>query len=187
MKPTPHIARTYLLIAAFLIALPTLASFYNGQTGRLLVAVGQLAEGGPFEQSVVYIVEHNLFSAHGYIINRPMLPHEAEKILGGNKVDIPVFYGGPVGHPSTAAVLTKAEQGILPIPYEVDIAYEDGWLMFGYAGWGPLQLNYEIVRGGWDVIDFDETLVFETKPGDMWDRARQMIFENLKPRDKGIL
>ena len=41
----------------------------------------------------------------------------------------------------------------------------------GYAGWAPGQLESEIRRGGWYVIDWDESLVFGTDHAKKWQRA----------------
>ena len=41
----------------------------------------------------------------------------------------------------------------------------------GYAGWAPGQLESEIERGGWYVIDGDTSLVFGGDHAGKWQRA----------------
>ena len=69
MKPTPHKARLYLLLGFFLLALPSINSFYHGSTGKLLVAPSGF-DHPVFGQSVIYIIRHDLFGATGVIINK---------------------------------------------------------------------------------------------------------------------
>lgn len=45
----------------------------------------------------------------------------------------------------------------------------------GYSGWGPGQLDHELSRPGWLVVDAEIADVFTRRPGDLWRRvlARQ--------------
>ena len=47
-----------------------------------------------------------------------------------------------------------------------------GLLIFGYSGWGPSQLEDELARGDWKVIDADPDLVLGTDHESKWERAR---------------
>jgi putative transcriptional regulator len=38
----------------------------------------------------------------------------------------------------------------------------------GYAGWAPGQLDLEVSRGDWHVLQADSRSVFEKKPSDIW-------------------
>ena len=44
-------------------------------------------------------------------------------------------------------------------------------LAFGYSGWGPGQLEGEVWRGDWLVIDADPEIVFGPNPAAKWRRA----------------
>lgn len=169
MRLTPHPARVYLLAAAFLLALPTLTGLYTGHSGRLLVATVKIPPGGPFYRSVVYIASHGFFSAHGFVVNLPMEDGDA-------------FLGGPLAK-ENFVILARGADGAVSF----SSADENGREIYGYAGWGPLQLNYEIVRGGWDVIDYDPALVFDTPIDDMWDAARKRVFEQQPVADSKVL
>ncbi len=169
MKPTPHLARIYLLIAAFFIVLPSLTGLYSGHSGKLLVATSKVPPG-PFYRSVVYIAGHNVFSAGGYSVN---VPRE-----GGD------FLGGPLAK-ERAVFMSRDESGGIVFAS----AEAEGFArkIYGYAGWGPLQLNYEIARGGWDVIEYDPVLVFDTPVERIWEAARERVFEKVEPADGRIL
>ena len=42
----------------------------------------------------------------------------------------------------------------------------------GFAGWAPRQLQAEIARGGWYVMEADADAIFSTDSGAMW---REMV------------
>lgn len=44
-------------------------------------------------------------------------------------------------------------------------------LALGYAGWGPGQLDSEILANGWLHVDADEELVFGADLDQKWDKA----------------
>ncbi len=129
------------MLAAFFIALPTINNLYKGQTGRFLIS-SPMIETGPFQQSVVYVVEHGLFTgARGYVINKPL-----KDSSGG-------FYGGPIepqGHQYTMHYAGRARE------------------YHGLAAWAPLQLEYEIIKGGWSVLPGDQAVIFSDKTGTLW-------------------
>lgn len=141
MRLTPHSARGFFLLAAFFIALPTLENFYTGQQGRFLIASPAI-KSGAFHESVIYVVDHGLFTgARGYVINRPVPGAEG------------VFYGGPL-----------AQQDHLHTFYHQGKSRE----YRGYAGWAPLQLEYEIIRGSWSVAPGDWEMVFSDDLNHLW-------------------
>lgn len=138
MKFTPHSARGFFLLAAFFIALPTLGNFYTGQQGRFLIASPAI-KSGAFQESVIYVVDHGLFTgARGYVINRP--------VEGG-------FYGGPLGQADH--VYTLYHQG-------------ESREYHGFAGWAPLQLEYEIIRGSWSVAPGSLDSIFSDDLNRLW-------------------
>jgi putative transcriptional regulator len=48
-------------------------------------------------------------------------------------------------------------------------------LMLGYAGWGPGQVEDEIARNGWLVIDASEALVFSPDDARKWEAALRSL------------
>ncbi len=151
MKLTPHSARRYLLLAALFIALPAFnKTLYPSKSGHLLLSPA--GSSAPFDESVIYIMHHDLFSAHGIIINKPK--HDSPLLDG-----IVAFYGGPV---STGTHLEYYDVTGENRPY------------FGYAGWGPVQLDYELFRGAWHVIEADADIL-NAPPETMWRKALEKV------------
>ena len=98
-----------------------------------------------------------------------------------------VFSGGPV-EPYRAFTLHSRD--VMPersVPIDDNTAYtvEDDVLRalsdqtapdrmifaLGYAGWAAGQLEGELGRGDWYLVDADPALVFSAEPGRTWERA----------------
>ena len=205
MKNTPDIAKIYIFLGLFFIALPTLLGFYNGHTDRVLVARPSIGSGkaGVFDRSIIYLFKHKFSGAFGIILNRPLSDEELDKLFPGQTFDVPVYYGGPVDNPERLYLVgldrdTGAMQ-IYPDPYDndgtrVDMAYLQGldWydharIYVGYAGWFPMQLNVEFVKGAWDVTDFDPSFLDPWPQKDIWENARDRLLDVMPVEDKKIL
>jgi putative transcriptional regulator len=161
--------------------------------GQLLVAAPEM--GDPrFERAVVLIVEHGPGGAMGVVVNKPIGEQPLAsllKALGQKEGDVAggvrVFSGGPVQpelgfvvHSSdyqrreTVAITDRlsmtASVGILH-----DIAANRGpakaLVAFGYAGWGPGQLEHEIELRAWGLVEADPALVFDEDRDKVWDLA----------------
>ena len=177
----------YFLPAVFLLALLWLLSSYRGVSGRFLVATPQVAVS-PFEKSVIYVVHHDLYRAYGFIINKKVPAtdtgeHTIREIPGA-----PALYGGPIKYPAWVYILSRGPGG-WPLFYpEPGPRYDgrngmiedartlgDARVLAGQTGWGPLQLNLEIGRGSWEVIDYDPALLFDTPLGEIWDEALSRV------------
>lgn len=48
-------------------------------------------------------------------------------------------------------------------------------LLFGYAGWGPGQLERELGREDWISVPADDNLVFDSNDGTKWRRAMERL------------
>lgn len=127
------------------------------------------------------------------VINRPNLFLSMDEILSGAKLPVPekhlppVYTGGPV-EPASAFILFssdyQAEQQLaisstISLSREAslleDIAKDQGpekyLFILGYAGWGPGQLEQELVAEGWLVVPADDTIVFDVPDDEKWQRA----------------
>ena len=72
----------------------------------------------------------------------------------------------PFGHDRASALLEYfPEQAIFRID-QVKI-----FVAFGYAGWGPDQLEREIEERFWGTAEADPTLVFDEDRENVWDDA----------------
>ncbi|MBI4030648.1 MAG: YqgE/AlgH family protein [Proteobacteria bacterium] len=182
MRLTPRSARMYLLLGVFLVALPSMGGLYKGNTGKFLVVSPKMAVG-PFQESVVYIVEHDLFHAYGYIINKPLDEERMAEAFPEGTNGRKAYYGGPVGYPDTSTVIGNGPNG--PVINRWEGGEER--IVAGYAGWTFLQLNYEMLRGAWDVVDYDPALMFDTDPAAIWGAARVRVLRERPVKDrKGI-
>ena len=201
LKITPDIARIYLLLGAFLIALPGLVSLYKGDTGKLLVATGVI-QGEPFERSVILVGRHSLAGAFGVILNKELTEEQWERRPDLKNLNVPVLYGGPVNFPvdvivvkvpsnmqelttEKLATLLKDDPNFLSnlksgasLPYDVQ-------LYVGYAGWNALQLEAEKRRKAWVSIDADPDIFFAALP-DMWTKAIKNALETHPLAEEGI-
>lgn len=49
------------------------------------------------------------------------------------------------------------------------------FVVLGYSGWGPGQLEGEIARGSWLPVRLDEPVIFDVDIADRWERAYALI------------
>lgn len=163
-------------------------------SGKLLIAMPGM--GDPrFEHSVVFLCAHSGDGAMGLIVNKPARDLSFDKLadqLGIARTvrsrEIRVHFGGPVEH-SRGFVLHSGDYTGTGSTLKVDdrfgmtatidileaIAAGRGpsasLLALGYAGWGPGQLEAEILRNGWLTCDAAPDLVFADRNDDKWTRA----------------
>jgi putative transcriptional regulator len=164
-------------------------------TGQLLIASPDI--GDPrFHQTVIVMVRHNAEGALGIVINRPLGERPLASVLEaiGEKSEgatgsVPIYLGGPVD-PERGIVLHSADYrgtGTLDIDGRIamtgsleiirDIAAGSGpkksLIAFGYAGWGPGQLEGELARNAWFTAPIESKLVFDEVRDDVWKRAME--------------
>ena len=168
-------------------------------TGRLLIAMPGM--GDPrFEKSVVLLCAHSPEGTMGLIVNKPMPELGFADLLRQLKVPgadtarngVSVHFGGPVEHGRgfvlhsadyAANASTLSVPGGFGMTATLDvlehIAAGTGparaLLALGYAGWGPGQLEDEIVRNGWLTAASDPEIVFAPDNGGKWARALKSL------------
>jgi putative transcriptional regulator len=155
--------------------------------GRLLVAAPQIEEE-TFRRSVVLLLHHDEDGAQGVILNRP-LEADVDAVLPGWKsvTSAPqtVFQGGPVELNSAIGLVTvpgdeREPLGVkhlfgglglvdLDAPPNLVAPEVAGMRIFaGYAGWSGGQLEGEILRGDWYVVDSESRDAFSVRPEGLW-------------------
>ena len=156
--------------------------------GRLLISSGSLFDPN-FRHTVVLIGEHNAEGALGVILNRPLGVTVEEAITPMRELVPPgemLFQGGPV-HPASPVLLAE-----LTAPEIADVLVFErvGFLMgnvsrdvrsrilrarvfAGYAGWGPGQLEAEMVEDSWIIEPARVEDVFTDSPERLWSRVLQ--------------
>ena len=161
--------------------------------GQLLIASPEI--GDPrFDHAVILMVRHDKEGAFGIIVNRPIEHRSLDDLLRemgerdtGIDGSIRVFAGGPV-EPGIGFVVHSAEYHraeTLDIDGRVamtssreilhDIGHHKGPLKFlvafGYAGWGPGQLENELAQHGWFTSPEDSQLTFDDNRARVWETA----------------
>lgn len=166
--------------------------------GQLLIAMPGM--GDPrFDRSVVFLCAHSSDGALGLIVNKPTPQVEFSSLLeqldievGERKRDIRVHFGGPVenergfvlhsgDYAENAATLQVGGAFGMTATLDVleDIARGEGpssaLLALGYSGWGPGQLESEIMQNGWLTCDADPDLVFGDDDAGKWEAALRTL------------
>jgi putative transcriptional regulator len=166
--------------------------------GHLLIAMPNLADPN-FWQSVVLLGVHSDDEgAFGLIINRSLdidlneiLEELGEEVVAG---ELPEVHGGGPVQPSHGFVLyERGEQSA----NDDDIAISDSlivsgntetlarlardsdptryFLLLGYAGWYPGQLEREIEENSWVVAPLDTSIIFDVPVEERWAAALKSI------------
>jgi len=169
--------------------------------GQLLVATPSM--GDPrFAQTVILMARHDKNGAFGIVINKPLGERPLASLLTalGEKDDgvegsVRVFAGGPV-QPEIGFVMHSADYrraGTIVVDSRVavtstreilrDIARKQGpqksLLAFGYAGWGPGQLDGEMALRAWFTAQEDVDLIFDLDRARVWDEAMKRRAQDL--------
>jgi len=162
-------------------------------TNHYLIAMPAL-EDPNFAHSVTYICEHSAEGAMGIVINRPselklsdIVDQMSLDPPASAELDTRLFLGGPVNpergfvlhRPATQWDSTMSIDDELAITSSRDvlaaIASGEGpaehLIALGYAGWGPGQLEEEMLSNSWLTLPADRTIMFETPYEQRWEVA----------------
>ncbi len=166
--------------------------------GKLLIAMPGM--GDPrFEHRLIYLCAHSAEGAMGLIVNKPTPELSFSQLLaqlgipeGDRTRDIRIHFGGPVEH-VRGFVLHTGDYGGNGTTMRVDEHFgmtatldiiqamaegegpESSLLALGYAGWGPGQLEGEILANGWLTCDASQDLVFAAPNARKWEGALRSL------------
>jgi len=175
--------------------------FYSSVKDHFLIATEKMRDNR-FEKTVIAMLENDKDGAWGLVINKPigLLPiallidpslntsEEREELY---KVNIPVFWGGPVETKKIFVLHSKEYQndstnnyGSISISQDYnilfDIAKNKGpkkhLVILGYSGWGDGQLEGEMERDHWILSDLDLNIIFDKEPSRKWRKAYENSF-----------
>jgi len=170
-----------------LLALLVLAAGAHAQsppTAVFLVARPGMPDPN-FRESVVLVVQSERAEATGVIINRPTNRSLAE-LLPSERFEAftdPIFFGGPVAQQGLFALFQSARYSgsavpmlpgiyfaVLPDSVDALVSKPPEKIRFfsGYSGWAPGQLQAEIDRGDWLIVDADAKTVFQRDTSRLW-------------------
>ena len=140
----------------------------------------------------------------GLIVNMPAPEIKIQSLLAqlnvpltGETRDIMIHFGGPVetgrgfvlhspDYLSEQGTITVGADFAMTASVEILQSLANGkgpsraLLMLGYSGWGPGQLENEIIQNGWLVTQADPGIVFRDDGSDKW--AEALRFAGIDPR-----
>ena len=146
--------------------------------GQFLIAMPQLEDY--FQNTVVYMCEHNEQGSMGLVINQPTDLSIAELYSKMNfmmKNDRTfsnelVLAGGPV-HSERGFILHK--KAAKEFEHSYKITDEKYLVALGCASWTAGQLEQEIADNTWLVAPASDTILFETIYEDRYPAANQLL------------
>jgi putative transcriptional regulator len=155
--------------------------------GKFLVATGRIADPR-FRETVILLIDHNGNGTVGLIINRPTAVRLA-RLLPGIKAlqkrPDTAFIGGPVGMEQFFMLIRST----VPPDESVQVLHdayvstsrsvleravggakrgEKFRLYAGYSGWAAGQLERELSRGDWRILQADTGTIFDRDPEKIW-------------------
>ena len=175
--------------------------FYTSVKDHFLIATEKMKDNR-FKKTVIVMLESDENGAWGLVINKRLgtMPiallidpsvntsEEREKLY---KIDIPIFWGGPVDvkeifilHSTEYQSESTKNYGDISISQDYNILFdiaenkgpEKSLVIFGYSGWGDGQLEGEMERGGWILSDIDLDITFDKDSNTKWERAFKNSF-----------
>ena len=175
--------------------------FYSSVKDHFLIATEKMKDDR-FEKTVIIMLESDENGAWGIVVNRrlgtvpiallidPSLntAEEREKLY---KVNVPVFWGGPVDvkeifilHSVEYQSDTTKNYGNISISKDYNILFDiaenkgpkKSLVIFGYSGWGSGQLEGEMERDHWILSDIDLDITFDKESNTKWNEAFKNSF-----------
>ena len=166
-------------------------------TGKLLISMPSLQDER-FYKTVIYMCAHSSDGAMGIIINKKIDYDLYPDLLQQLGIDKPlenkklyIRYGGPV-ESGRGFVLHSDEviqKETLSIGKGVALTstsefFEDlskgkgpekSILALGYAGWGPGQIENEILSNSWMTLSADSSFLFDEEVTNKWNNAYKLL------------
>lgn len=163
-------------------------------SGNLLIASPGM-DDEHFAHAVILVCEHNEQGAFGLIVNKMLMRSFAALLedfeIDRRGVDAPVLYGGPVRPEFGYVIYTPfaRKYGAMRVTEDLavssskeileDIAAGRGperyLFTLGFSGWGPSQLEQELMMDYWLVAPVAPDLLFRVPIGERWRYAAGLI------------
>lgn len=157
---------------------------FTPAVGMFLVAAPKMRDSR-FRQTVILLVEHSAEGSLGFIINKrtEMTVTDAFPDLGLEELTHVLYFGGPVQPSRIMYVYSgtdqSAQQRIIHGVYW-GASYDDLKgivsrkdenalrIFFGYAGWGPSQLEFELSLDDWQLVPASTDHIFSPDSKNLW-------------------
>ena len=175
--------------------------FYSSVKDHFLIATEKMKDNR-FSETVIVMFENDENGAWGLVINKRLgtMPiallidpslnssEEREELF---KINIPVFWGGPVDvkeifilHSTEYQSETTKNYGNISISQDYNILFdiaenkgpEKSLVILGYSGWGSGQLEGEMERDHWILSDIDLDITFDRELNTKWNKAYKNSF-----------
>jgi putative transcriptional regulator len=151
--------------------------------GTILTSTPSLGDAN-FENTIIFIAEHNQKGAMGFVINKLFTLRLNKLEEFKNSIPFPLYYGGPVDHEHLFFIHQRPDlisggtliagsiylggnfkQAIAQLNHNT-ITKNDIKIFIGYCGWDYLQLEAELEEGSWVIADAGSEFIFG-QPGTM--------------------
>tara|TARA_B100000029_G_scaffold324233_1_gene316656 strand:- start:246 stop:887 length:642 start_codon:yes stop_codon:yes gene_type:complete len=175
--------------------------FYNSVKNHFLIATEKMRDDR-FEKTVIAMLESDKDGAWGLVVNKPFghlpvallidpsisTPEEREDLY---KINIPVYWGGPVDtkkifilHSNEYQSDTTISYGEISVSHDYKILFdiaknkgpEKSLVILGYSGWGSGQLEGEMERDHWILSEIDLNITFNKDSKLKWKKAYKNSF-----------
>ena len=166
-------------------------------TGQIIVSMPSLQDER-FFKTVIYMCAHSDDGSMGIIINKKIDYDLYPDLLEQLGIDKPlnnkklfIRYGGPIesgrGFVLHSDDIVRKEtlninKGVAltsTAEFFDDLSIGKGpknsILALGYAGWGPGQLENEIIQNSWMTLSVDNTFLFDNEVSNKWSEAYKII------------
>ena len=164
----------------------------NSLAGTFLVSTPQMPDPR-FEEHVIYICAHTPEGAMGVAVNQPNAVFTMAEVLRGAGLSVPdfnlppVYIGGPVELESAFILYLSdyAAEHRLDVSDTISLTRETKVLediacgrgpkkflfLLGYTGWGPGQLEHELMANGWLSVPASDEIIFDSPDEFKWRAA----------------
>jgi putative transcriptional regulator len=160
----------------------------NQYRGKILIS-NSVIMSDEFNQSVVFMIEHDSSGAFGLVVNKKSTYLLNEVVLGlpqSISAEIPMYWGGPVDHNFITILhnnsflsdpgLEVLEGVFLSRSFELLMKLLDSpesifHVFHGYSGWGPGQLEAEFERKSWVLHEARPAFLLNEEPESVWREA----------------
>jgi len=160
-----------------------------------------------FNESLIYICNHNSSGAMGIIINKLISGKNINNILKETKLEqlkpqLKIYFGGPVDIDAGMFLHDQKykTEGTIKISKSIslssnikiinDIKNGNGPTKFkfalGYAGWDSGQLEKEIENGDWLLIPSNDDLIFNTPSSEILKKIKSTMNIDINSFSRGI-
>ena len=175
--------------------------FYNSVKDHFLIATEKMKDNR-FEKTVIIMLESDNNGSWGLVINKRLgtMPiallidpslSTSEKRERLYKINIPIFWGGPVNvkeifilHSTEYQTDTTRNYGNISVSKDYNVLFdiaenkgpEKSLIIFGYSGWGSGQLEGEMEKDHWILSDIDLNIIFNEESNVKWNEAYKNSF-----------